>query len=107
MYKLAMQHFAKVWQCPTNKCSESGCRIQWREDEWLSRGSQLRQKTTRLVGDFRSFSHNHGSVENGCLKGNYYWRDLFLTSMIMGGSVDLDLFGRCVDCNEFRCILSH
>ena len=34
------------------------------------------------------FSHNHGSGKWLCLKGNYYWRDPFLTSMIMGGSVN-------------------
>ena len=35
-----------------------------------------------------SFSHNHGSGKWLYLKGNYYWRDPFLTSMITGGSVD-------------------
>ena len=30
---------------------------------------------------------NHGSGKYLYLKGNYYWRDPFLTSMIMGGSV--------------------
>ena len=34
-----------------------------------------------------SLSHNHGSGKYLYLKGNYYWRDPFLTSMIMGGSV--------------------
>ncbi len=36
-----------------------------------------------------SFSHNHGSGKWLYLKGNYYWRDPFLTSMIMGGSVNI------------------
>ena len=31
-------------------------------------------------------------MENGYSKGNYYWRDPFLTSMIMGGSVYLGPF---------------
>ena len=35
-----------------------------------------------------SFSDNHGSGKWLCSKGNYYWRDPFSTSMIMGGSVD-------------------
>ena len=34
-----------------------------------------------------SFSHNHGSGKRLYLKGNYYWRDPFLTSMTMGGRV--------------------
>ena len=34
-----------------------------------------------------SFSHNHGSGKWLYLKGNYYWRDPFLTSMTMRGSV--------------------
>ncbi len=34
-----------------------------------------------------SISHNHGSGTWLYLKGNYYWRDPFFTSMIMGGSV--------------------
>ena len=34
-----------------------------------------------------SLSHNHGSVQWLYLKGNYYWRDPFLTSIIMGASV--------------------
>ncbi len=37
---------------------------------------------------FYSVSHNHGSGKWLYLKGNYYWRDPLLTSMIMGGSVD-------------------
>ena len=38
---------------------------------------------------FTLFPHNHGSVENGYIIERYrsYWRDPFLTSMIMGGSV--------------------
>ena len=32
-----------------------------------------------------SFPHNHGSGKWLCLKGNCYWRDPCLTSMIMGG----------------------
>ena len=39
-----------------------------------------------------SFSHNHGSGKWLYLKGSYYWRDPFLTSMIMGGSVELTIF---------------
>ena len=40
-------------------------------------------------GDSRlvPFLHNHGSGKLPWKKGNYYWRDPFLTSMIMGGSV--------------------
>ncbi len=38
-----------------------------------------------------SFSHNHGSGKWPYLKGNYYWGDPFLISMIMGGSVDVSL----------------
>ena len=34
-----------------------------------------------------SSSHNHGSGKWLYLKGKYYWRDPFLTSMIMGGRV--------------------
>ena len=34
-----------------------------------------------------SFSHNHGSGKWLYLKVNYYWRDPFFTSMIMGGRV--------------------
>ena len=34
-----------------------------------------------------TFSHSHGSVEWLHLKGNYYWRDPFFTSMTMGGRV--------------------
>ena len=34
-----------------------------------------------------SFSHNHGSGKRLYLKGNYYRRDPFFTSMIMGGRV--------------------
>ncbi len=34
-----------------------------------------------------SFSHNHGSVKSPSMKGNYYSRDPFFTSMIMGGRV--------------------
>ena len=34
-------------------------------------------------------SHNHGSGKWLCLKGNCYWRDPFLTSMMMGGSVNI------------------
>ncbi len=34
-----------------------------------------------------SFTHNHGSGKQLYLKGNDYWRDPFLTSIIMGGSV--------------------
>ena len=34
-----------------------------------------------------SFSHNHGSGISPKMKGNSYWRDPFLISMIMGGSV--------------------
>ena len=34
------------------------------------------------------FSHNHGSGKWLYSKGNYYWRDPFLTSMIVGGSVN-------------------
>ena len=57
-----------------------------------------------------SFSHNHGSGKRLYLKGHYYWRDPFLTSMIMGGRVNhslrkyftdremcLDPFGTIVD----------
>ena len=33
------------------------------------------------------FSHNHGSGKWPYLKGNYYWRDPFSTSMSMGGRV--------------------
>ena len=32
-------------------------------------------------------SHNHGSGKWMHLKGNYYWREPFFTSMIMGGRV--------------------
>ena len=39
-----------------------------------------------------SLSHNHGSGKYLYLKGNYYWRDPFLTSMIMGGSVPVGFF---------------
>ena len=34
-----------------------------------------------------SMSHNHGSGKWWFFKGNYYWRDPFFTSMIMGGIV--------------------
>ena len=34
-----------------------------------------------------SSAHNHGGGKLLYLKGNYYWRGPFLTSMIMGGSV--------------------
>ncbi len=30
-----------------------------------------------------SFSHNHGSGKWLCMKGNYYWRDPFFTSMFL------------------------
>ena len=33
------------------------------------------------------FSHNHGSGQLPQMKGNYYWTDLFFTSMIMEGRV--------------------
>ncbi len=32
-----------------------------------------------------SLSHDHGSGKLSEFKGNYYWRDPFSTSMIMGG----------------------
>ncbi len=35
------------------------------------------------------FLHNHGSGQLPQMKGNYYWRDPFLTSMIMGGRVEI------------------
>ena len=35
------------------------------------------------------FSHNHGSGKVPQMKGTYYWRDPFFTSMIMGGRVFL------------------
>ena len=44
---------------------------------------QNKGQTTSLL----SLSHNHGSGKYLYPKGNYYWRDPFLTSMIMGGSV--------------------
>ena len=40
----------------------------------------------RIIGDYPS-SHNHGSEKWLYLKGNYYWRDPFFTSMFMGGRV--------------------
>ena len=52
--KVAMQHFAKVWQCTTNKCSESGCWIQWREDERLSRESQVCSRASSVAHAFCS-----------------------------------------------------
>ncbi len=33
------------------------------------------------------FSHHHGSGKLPQMRGNYYWRDPFFTSMIMGGRV--------------------
>ena len=45
-----------------------------------------------LSGDFfgsYSFSHNHRSGKWSYLRGNSYWRDPFLTSMIMGRRVIL------------------
>ena len=49
--------------------------------------TSLKQKN----GENYYFPHNHGSETWLCLKGNYYWRDPFLTSMIMGGSVAFNL----------------
>ena len=39
------------------------------------------------------FSHNHGSGKLPQMKGNDYWRDLFFTSMIMGGRVSSPIVG--------------
>ena len=39
-----------------------------------------------------SFSHNRGSGKWLYLKGNYYWRYPFSTSMIMGGRVRIGNF---------------
>ena len=41
----------------------------------------------RMSKSSYSVPHNHGSGKWLYLKGNYYWRDPFLTSMVMGGSV--------------------
>ncbi len=46
-----------------------------------------------------TFSHNHGSVKWLYLKGNYYWRDPFFTSMITGGRVIVRGDTRSRDCN--------
>ena len=37
---------------------------------------------------FGKASHNHGSGKWLYLKGNYYWRDPFFTSMFIGGRVE-------------------
>ena len=42
-----------------------------------------------FVAGILFLSYNHRSGKWPYLKGNYYWRDPFLTSMIMGGSVIL------------------
>ena len=36
--------------------------------------------------------HNHGSGQLPEMKGNYYWREAFFTSMIMGGRVRTHMF---------------
>jgi len=67
----------KTWLASTNASrrvpSQSFC-------PWKSFKTRARQP-------LYSLSHNHGSGKYLYPKGNYYWRDPFLTSMIMGGSV--------------------
>ena len=43
-------------------------------------------------GEVYSFSHNHGSGKIPQMKGTYYWREPFSTSMIVGGSPIEDHF---------------
>ncbi len=58
------------------------CLVEAKADEsW----NQICAKTGG-TGDY-PFSHNHGSGKWLYLKGNDYWRDPFLISMIMGGRV--------------------
>ena len=49
--------------------------------------SRKSTKREKKHGKDYSFSYNHGSEKWLYLKGNYYWRDPFLTSMIMGGKI--------------------
>ena len=58
------------------------------------------------------FSHNHGSGKLPQMKGNYYWRDLFFTSMIMEGRVfeglglqkNMILLGYKLRSNTYHCV---
>ena len=43
------------------------------------------------VSNFSLFLNNHGSGKWLYLNSNYDWRDPFLTSMIMGGSVSFSV----------------
>ena len=58
-----------VWKLNTNVGIGNGCDIE--------------EKYESYTPENYSFSHNHGSEKWLYLKGNYYWRDPFSTSMIM------------------------
>ena len=76
-----------TFRAPSNPSSNFRCRPDWRRE---LRGWQFERISGIDIFTYMySFSHNHGSGKwlLYIWKVNYYWRDPFLTSMIMGGSV--------------------
>ena len=76
----------KRWMMSSSHCRRSW--IPWRQTGALC---SCRSKHCRGIVNLAelnySFPSNHGSGKLLYLKGNCYWRDPFLTSMIMGGRV--------------------